>query len=183
MKSVIVGVINVYVFEYVLRQITLFTERKMGWSLKVNSKHAHLHEIVTKVMPYMEICPDRHSSLTWGFHVPFNIIHITTDICLEYIVINEEPTKIKWLEKMITPVRKTNSIKREIPITYGSTETKAVLFFLQIFYDEPVSDCFLFLQNSRVPHIRNQFMRNWWNVWSGKDLPFIKIKRDNPKQA
>ena len=46
------------------------------------------------IMPYMEICPDRLSSLTRGFYVPLIAINVTTDIRLEYIVINKEPTKI-----------------------------------------------------------------------------------------
>ena len=58
----------------------------------------------------------------------FNVINITTDVRLQYILVNKEPTKI-YDEKMIKPKEKTNSIiKREIPITYGLTETKVALF-------------------------------------------------------
>ena len=46
------------------------------------------------------------------------------------MVINKEPSKIYFNrpKKMITPVRKTNSIKRDISITYGPIETKVVFF-------------------------------------------------------
>ena len=70
-------------------------EKEMGWSLKVGSKHPHFHERVTRVMPYMEICPDRLRSLTRGFRSHLiNVINIATGICHEYIVINKEPTII-----------------------------------------------------------------------------------------
>ena len=33
------------------------------------------------------------------------------------------------MKEIIAPVRKTNSIKREMPITYGPIKTKVVVFF------------------------------------------------------
>ena len=82
----------------------------MGLSLKVGSKHLDFHERVTSLIPYMEIRPDRLSSLTRGFQVPLIVINVTTDIRLEYIAIDIEPTKIydKKGEKLkiISPVRK-----------------------------------------------------------------------------
>ena len=70
-------------------------EREMCWSLKVGFKHSHFHECLTRVIPYMEICLDRLSSLTREFYVLFNIVNINTGTCLKYVVI-KNPQNIQY---------------------------------------------------------------------------------------